>query len=54
MFKLAKQENVLELKWGHDNGAITEIVRTFNIPQSTVSCVYQEYLMEGITEKCSN
>lgn len=26
-----------------------EIVVIFDIPQSTVSCVYQEYLMEGIT-----
>ena len=28
--------------------SISEVLQAFNIPRSTVSCVHQEYVMEGI------
>lgn len=52
---MSKQQKLFKFKWCMIVGtrqmkqSISEIVSTFNIPQSMLSCVYWEYLMTDIT-----
>jgi hypothetical protein len=52
---MARQCELSEFEWGIIVGArrmghsISEVVWPFSIHESTVSHVYREYLMEGIT-----
>jgi hypothetical protein len=57
-----RRHELSHFEWGMILGvrrmkhSVSKVVQPFNIPRSMVSCLYQEYLMEGITthrEQCS-